>query len=85
LRGKRIKFQEKEEEIMEELLAPMAGKIMNILVKVGDAISEDDELLKLDAMKMENPIYAPVSGVIKDIRVKENDEVEADDLIMIIG
>jgi acetyl-CoA carboxylase biotin carboxyl carrier protein len=70
---------------MEELLAPMAGKIMKILVKIGDTISEDDELLKLDAMKMENPIYAPVSGVIKDIRVKENDEVEADDLMMIIG
>jgi len=63
----------------------MAGKIMKILVKVGDRINEDDELLKLDAMKMENPIYAPVSGVIKDIRVKENDEVEADDLMMIIG
>jgi acetyl-CoA carboxylase biotin carboxyl carrier protein len=70
---------------MEELLAPMAGKIMKILVKVGDRINEDDELLKLDAMKMENPIYAPVSGVIKDIRVKENEEVEADDLMMIIG
>lgn len=70
---------------MEEVLAPMAGKIMKILVKVGDVIKEDDELLKLDAMKMENPIYAPVSGSIKAIHVKENDEVEADDLMVIIG
>lgn len=69
---------------MEELLAPMAGKILKVLVKVGDKINEDDEVIKLDAMKMENPIYAPVTGVVKDIRVKENDEVEADDIMMII-
>lgn len=38
--------------VSEEILAPMAGKILQILVKVGDTVAEDDQLLKLDAMKM---------------------------------
>ena len=68
----------------EEILAPMAGKILQILVKVGDAVAEDDQLLKLDAMKMENPILSPINGVVKEIRVKLNDEVEPDDVLIVV-
>lgn len=70
---------------MEELLSPLGGKILKIMVKVGDEVKEDDEVIRLEAMKMENPIYAPVAGVVKEIRVKENDQVEADDLLMVLG
>lgn len=69
---------------MEEISAPVTGKILAIMVKVGDKVDKDDELLRLDAMKMENPIHTTVSGIIKDIRVKVGDEVEADDIMMII-
>ena len=67
-----------------EFLSPIPGKIMKILVAVGDAVNEDDEVIKIESMKMENPVYAPVSGTIREIRVKEHDEVEADDVLMII-
>ncbi|HOF05658.1 MAG TPA: acetyl-CoA carboxylase biotin carboxyl carrier protein subunit [Syntrophales bacterium] len=67
-----------------ELVSPIPGKIMKILVRSGEAISEDDEVLKMESMKMENPIYAPATGTITEIRVKENDEVEADDVLLII-
>ena len=67
-----------------ELVSPIPGKIMKILVRSGEAISEDDEVLKMESMKMENPIYAPTTGTITEIRVKENDEVEADDVLLII-
>ena len=43
---------------MEEVLAPMPGSIIEIMVNVGDEVKEDDELLILEAMKMENPICA---------------------------
>lgn len=68
----------------EEIIAPMAGKILQVLVKVGDTVAEDDILLKLEAMKMENPITAPVDGVVKEIRVNVNDTVEPDALLVVI-
>ncbi|MEN6465913.1 MAG: acetyl-CoA carboxylase biotin carboxyl carrier protein subunit [Syntrophaceae bacterium] len=70
--------------MMEEILAPMAGKVIRILVNAGDSVREDDHLLVLDAMKMENPILATFDGVVKEIKVKADDEVEADDPLVII-
>jgi acetyl-CoA carboxylase biotin carboxyl carrier protein len=68
----------------EEVKAPMPGKILEVLVKVGDQVKEDDELLMLEAMKMENPIYAPIDGTVKDIKVKASDSVETDQVLVVI-
>ncbi len=68
----------------EEILAPMPGNIWQILVKPGQEVKEDDELLVLEAMKMENPIFSPIDGVVKEISVKEKDAVDVDQLLMII-
>jgi len=68
-----------------EVKAPMPGKILEVLVKVGDQVKEDDELVMLEAMKMENPIYAPAGGTVKEIKVKANDSVETDQIMMVIG
>lgn len=65
-----------------DLLSPMPGKIIDVLVKVGDKVSEDDELIILEAMKMENPVYATADGVIKDIKVSKGDTVEADAVLL---
>jgi len=51
---------------MEEVLAPMPGNIIEVMVNVGDEVKEDDELLILEAMKMENPICAPTDGTVKE-------------------
>ena len=67
-----------------EILAPMPGSIVEILVKEGDEVKEDDELLILEAMKMENPICAPSDGVVKEIRVKEKDTVEVDQVLVVL-
>ena len=69
---------------MEEVLAPMPGNILEVLVNVGDAVKEDDELIILEAMKMENPICSPVDGTVKEIKVKSKDVVEADQLLVVI-
>jgi len=68
----------------EDVKAPMPGKILEVLVNVGDQVNEDDELIILEAMKMENPIYAPVGGTIKEIKVKASDSVDTDQLMMVI-
>ena len=68
----------------EEVTAPMAGNIWKIHVKVGDQVQYEDELMILEALKMENPIYAPADGTVSDIKVAENDAVEANQVLVII-
>jgi len=67
-----------------EVTVPMVGKIVNVLVKVGDKVSEDDQIATLEAMKMEMPIVAPSDGVIKEILVAAGQEVDADTVLAII-
>ncbi|MCX5833712.1 MAG: acetyl-CoA carboxylase biotin carboxyl carrier protein subunit [Deltaproteobacteria bacterium] len=68
----------------DEVLAPMPGKITKILVKPGDDVLEDEEVLVLEAMKMDNPIFAPSNGKVKEIRVKEGEEVDVDHVLLVI-
>lgn len=62
---------------MAKILSPMAGKIMQVNVQVGQMITEDDELFIIEAMKMENAVYGD-PGVVKEILVKVGDKVEED-------
>jgi acetyl-CoA carboxylase biotin carboxyl carrier protein len=65
-----------------EIKAPMTGKIINIVVNVGDEVKTEDEVVIMDAMKMEIPVYAPEDGTVKEIRVKEGDSVKTDQVLM---
>ena len=69
---------------MAEIKAPMPGTILEMLVKEGDTVEEDQELIILEAMKMENPIYATNNGTVKNIRVKVGDNVEEEAVLMIV-
>jgi len=62
----------------------MVGKIVNVLVAVGDKVNEDDQIATLEAMKMEMPIVAPATGVVKEIKVVAGQEVEADAVLAVI-
>ncbi len=68
-----------------EVTVPMEGKIVAIKVKVGDKVSEDDELAVMEAMKMEMPIVAPADGVVKEILINVGDKVAAEQALMVIG
>ena len=67
---------------LTELHAPMPGKVVNIVVKAGQAVSAGDTLLVLEAMKMENPIQAIADATIKSIEVKEGVAVEKGALLL---
>lgn len=69
---------------MSDVTAPMAGKIMDVKVNVGDTVNEDDDLIILEAMKMEMPIVASASGTVKEIKCKKGDSVGADDVLVVI-
>ena len=70
--------------MITEVLAPMPGKILQVMVSVGDKVNEEDELFIIEAMKMENPVLAPVAGTVKEIKVKEKQNVETAQVLMII-
>jgi biotin carboxyl carrier protein len=48
--------------------APMPGKVLEVKVKVGDAVKAGDVIMVLEAMKMQNEIMAPADGTISRIR-----------------
>ena len=68
---------------MGQLISPMAGKIQEINIKVGQMITEDDEVFVIEAMKMENVVYGD-PGIVKEIFVKIGDKVEEDDPLAVI-
>jgi biotin carboxyl carrier protein len=68
----------------KEILAPMPGKVVEILVGEGDEVLEYQEVLVLEAMKMENPIPAPEAGKVKSINVKIDDKVATDQVLMVL-
>ena len=59
--------------------APLAGNIFRIEKNVGDAVSDDETIIVLEAMKMETTIKTPVSGKIKQIFIKNGDKVQSGD------
>jgi acetyl-CoA carboxylase carboxyltransferase component len=53
------------------ITSPLQGTIWQLKVAVGDEVSEGQELIIIESMKMEHPIKAPESGVISMIRIEE--------------
>jgi len=62
--------------------APIAGRVLRVLVAAGQAVQEGDVLLILEAMKMENEIRAPKEGVVKELAVAAGARVNEGDLLV---
>ena len=74
-----------KEHLLDEssdIASPMPGKILKIMVEVGQQISTRDNLIILEAMKMENNIVSPKDGIVKKINFKEGDLVEAGQILL---
>ena len=69
---------------MSEITAPMGGKVLDVKVSVGDTVNEDDEVVILEAMKMELPVVAPESGTVKEIKCSKGDPVEAEAVLIVL-
>ena len=60
--------------------APMAGKVVELVVRVGEEVAEGQKLMVTEAMKMLNVIKSPSAGVVKKIHVAKGDDLAAGDL-----
>ena len=49
--------------------------IMKVFVSTGQRIERNDEILLMEAMKMQNTIHSPVNGIIKNVNVKVGDKI----------
>jgi biotin carboxyl carrier protein len=67
-----------------EVRAPLNGSILDIMVEPGAKVEVDDELLVIEAMKMQNLIYSPAAGTVKDVRVQKGDKVDDETILIII-
>lgn len=68
-----------------ELKAPMPGLVLRIFVKEGDGVSKGDNLLILEAMKMENIIKAPADAVVKTVKIIPGDKVEKAQILLLFA
>ncbi len=64
------------------LYAPMPGKIVRLHVSPGDMVSVGQELLMLEAMKMEHSLYAPSAAQVGSVHCKQGDLVEEGSLLL---
>jgi biotin carboxyl carrier protein len=65
-----------------QVKAPMPGLVLSVLAAEGAEVKKGDNLLVLEAMKMENMIKSPTDGTIKSITIKQGDKVEKNEILI---
>ncbi|MDD3803927.1 MAG: acetyl-CoA carboxylase biotin carboxyl carrier protein subunit [bacterium] len=70
---------------VRKILAPLPGVILNVMVKEGQEIKEGQDVMVMEAMKMENSIHSPYTGKVIRIAAKKDDTVAEGDVLIEIG
>lgn len=65
-----------------EIKAPMPGLVLNVVIEEGAEIKKGDNLLILEAMKMENIIKSSTDGIVKKVLIKQGDKVEKNQMLI---
>jgi biotin carboxyl carrier protein len=74
-----------EAEGRQQIIAPMPGKVVRLLVKAGDAVEAGQGLLVVEAMKMQNEIRSPKSGTVERVLAIEGQAVNAGEVLCIVS
>lgn len=69
----------------QQVVAPMPGKVVRVLVAAGEKVEAGQGLLVVEAMKMQNEVRSPKSGVVERLMVKEGQAVNAGEVLVVIG
>lgn len=65
--------------------APMPGRIIRVLVEVGQTVKTGQGVVVVEAMKMENELPAPRDGMVSEVHVAEGQAVESQDPLLLIA
>jgi biotin carboxyl carrier protein len=68
----------------QHVAAPMPGKVVRVLVNVGDQVEAGQGLLVVEAMKMQNEIRSPKTGIIERLLAKEGQPVNAGEVLCVV-
>lgn len=68
----------------QSIAAPMPGKIVRVLVAVGDAVEAGQGLVVVEAMKMQNEMKAPRAGTVVQVKAAAGDTVTSGDILIVI-
>ncbi|MFZ9816158.1 MAG: acetyl/propionyl/methylcrotonyl-CoA carboxylase subunit alpha [Ilumatobacteraceae bacterium] len=68
-----------------DVVAPMQGTIVKVLVEVGQEVNAGDAVVVLEAMKMENQLQADKAGTVSAVKVKAGDKVGSGDVLVVIS
>lgn len=80
-----VKTEKSNNTNAQDVTAPMQGVILDVLVSVGDEIKEGQEVVILEAMKMENPIVSAYSGKVLEVCVSKGDNVDDGTVMIKVG
>ena len=69
---------------MSVVKAPMGGKVIDVMVNPGDKVEEGEEVVIIEAMKMEMPIVSDDAGTVKAVNCKQGDAVEAEAVLVVL-
>lgn len=75
-------LDKKKVKKLKELSSPMPGRVLKIMVKLGDQINIGDSLLSLEAMKMENILKSDGEGIVKEIFINEEQVVDKGEVLI---
>ena len=69
---------------IREVRAPMPGKVVRVLVDVGDPVEEGRGLVVVEAMKMQNEMKSPQAGRVAEVRTRAGAAVNAGEVLVVI-
>jgi biotin carboxyl carrier protein len=70
---------------LNDIKAPMPGLVLKVLIEEGQEFKKGDNLLVLEAMKMENILKAPDDGKVKSVKIKPGDKVEKNEILLLLA
>ncbi len=68
----------------EEIMTPMPGSIVKVLVEEGQKVAEGDALIIVEAMKMETTLYSSMDGIVSEVNVKAGEQVSSDTVLVLV-
>ncbi len=69
---------------MADISMPMNGKVIAVKAELGQKVEEDEELVIIEAMKMELPVVATESGTVKEIKAKVGESYQVGDVLVVL-
>jgi biotin carboxyl carrier protein len=68
----------------QNILAPMPGKVVRVLVNAGDSVEAGQGLVVVEAMKMQNEMKSPKAGKVAEVKTKADATVAAGEVLLVI-